>query len=100
MVKDRFEFARMASSEEVAEYLTSLAHGLKRGEVALESGGHMLRLVPPGELRVAIYAKAKERRGKIAIEVGWKRGLAARASELKVGVASGLAPTARPDAHR
>jgi len=30
-----FEFARLASPEEVAEYLTSLAVGLKRGEVSL-----------------------------------------------------------------
>jgi amphi-Trp domain-containing protein len=100
MGRDRFEFARVASPDEVAEYLTSLAQGLKRGEVALESGGHMLRLVPPGELKVAIYAKVNERRGKIAIEVGWKRPLAARAGDLKVGVASRPAPSARPDAHR
>jgi amphi-Trp domain-containing protein len=88
MGKDRFEFARIASPEEVAEYLTSLAQGLKRGEVALESGGHMLRLIPPGDLKLALSARVKERKGKIDIEVNWKRGVSARASELRVGVGS------------
>jgi amphi-Trp domain-containing protein len=97
MGKDRFELARIASPDEVAEYLTSLAQGLKRGEVALESGGHMLRLLPTGELKVALSAKCRERRGKIEIEVGWKRGLPARAHELKVAVGSPAAPAARRD---
>lgn len=91
MAKDRFEFARISSPEEVAEYLTSLAQGLKRGEVALESGGHRLRLTPPGDLKVSLEARSRERRGKIAIEVSWKRGLATRASELKVAVAARMA---------
>ncbi len=46
MGKERFEFARIASLEEIAEYLTSLAVGLKRGEVTLESGERTLRLTP------------------------------------------------------
>jgi len=86
MAKDRFEFARIASPEEVADYLTSLAQGLKRGEVALESGGHLLRLVPAGEVAVSLRARAKERKGRILVEVGWRRGLPTRATELKVGV--------------
>jgi amphi-Trp domain-containing protein len=93
MGKDRFEFARIASAEEVAEYLTSLAQGLKRGEVALESGGHMLRLFPPGDLKVVLSARTKERKGKIDIEVNWKR-LSKRATELNVGVGSRAASPA------
>jgi amphi-Trp domain-containing protein len=97
MGKDRFEFARIASPEEVAEYLTSLAQGLKRGEVALESGGHMLRLIPPSDLKVALSARTKERKGKIGIEVNWKRALSTRATELKVAVGSPSdGPAARP----
>jgi amphi-Trp domain-containing protein len=86
MGKDRFELARIASPEEVAEYLISLAQGLKRGEVALESGGHTLRLVPPDDLKVVLSAQTKERKGKIDIEIGWKRGPAPRAKALQVGV--------------
>jgi amphi-Trp domain-containing protein len=91
MGKDRFELARMASPEEVAEYLTSLAQGLKRGEVALESDGHTLRLVPAADMKLALTAKTKERKGKIELQVGWKRGSSTRANELKVGVGGRLA---------
>ena len=48
----------------------------------------MLRLIPPGDLKVALSARTKERKGKIDIEVNWKRGVSTRASELKVGVGS------------
>jgi len=38
MGKDTFEYARIASPEETADYLTALAAGLARGVVNLESG--------------------------------------------------------------
>jgi amphi-Trp domain-containing protein len=87
MGKDRFEFARMASAEEVAEYLSSLAVGLKRGEVSLESGERALRLLPGGSLKLEIKVRQKESKGKIALELGWKRSDGARTSELRVAVA-------------
>lgn len=87
MGKDRFEFARMASAEEVAEYLSSLAVGLKRGEVSLESGERALRLTPGGSLKLEIKVRQKESKGKIALELGWKRSDGARTSELRVAVA-------------
>jgi amphi-Trp domain-containing protein len=86
MAKDRFEFARIGSPEEIVEYLTSLAVGLKRGEVSLESGERVMRLVPPSELRLEIRVQQKEQRGKLKIEIGWKRQTAAKISELRVQV--------------
>ena len=38
MARDRFEFGLIGTAEEIAEYLTSVATGLRRGEVSLESG--------------------------------------------------------------
>lgn len=84
MGKDHFEFARMASPEEVAEYLSSLAVGLKRGEVSLESGERALRLSPVANVKLEIKVRQKEAKGKIAIEIGWKRSDGARTSELRV----------------
>jgi amphi-Trp domain-containing protein len=72
MGKDNFEFARIASPEEIAEYLTSLAVGLKRGEVSLETGEQTLRLVPSGELKLELKVKQKEEKGKIGLEIAWK----------------------------
>jgi amphi-Trp domain-containing protein len=86
MGKDHFEFARVASPEEAAEYLSSLAVGLKRGEVSLESGERALRLVPGATLKLEIKVRQKESKGKITLELGWKRADGARTSDLHVAV--------------
>ena len=86
MGKDRFEFARIASPLEIAEYLTSLASGLKRGEVALESDEETLRLTPGNEVKLAIKVKQRDSRGKIAIEVAWKREATGRTPGLQVQI--------------
>jgi len=86
MGKDRFEFARIAGPEEIAEYLTSLAVGLKRGEVSLESGDQRLHLIPGSDLKLELKVASKEHKGKIAIEIGWKRNVAVKTAELRVAV--------------
>jgi amphi-Trp domain-containing protein len=86
MGKDKFEFARIASPEEIAEYLTSLAVGLKRGELSLESDERTLHLTPPADLKLDLRAKDKDEKGKIVIEIGWKRRIATRATDLRVQV--------------
>jgi amphi-Trp domain-containing protein len=86
MAKDRFEFELIGTADEIAEYLTSLAAGLKRGEVSLESGERALRLVPPGEVKLELKVGTKARKGKIALEIAWKRREGARVSDLRVEV--------------
>jgi amphi-Trp domain-containing protein len=86
MGKDRFEFARIASPEEIAEYLTSLAVGLKRGEVSLESGGDTLRLAPAGEVKLELSVRQKEHKGRLEVELGWKRKAGTKAADLRVAV--------------
>jgi amphi-Trp domain-containing protein len=84
MGKEHFEFARMASPEEVAEYLSSLAVGLKRGELSLESGERALRLSPSATLKLEIKVKQREAKGKIELELGWKRSNGIRTTDLRV----------------
>ncbi len=84
MGKDHFEFARVTSAEEVAEYLSSLAVGLKRGELSLESGERALRLSPTATLKLEIKVKQKDSKGKIELEIGWKRSDGTRTTELRV----------------
>jgi len=86
MAKETFEFARIASPEEIAEYLSSLASGLKRGEVSLESGERTLRLTPASDLKVSLRVKDKEEKGKIVLEIGWKPRATPKASDLQVAV--------------
>ena len=93
MGKETFEFARIASPEEIAEYLTSLAEGLKRGEVSLESGERTLRLSPASELKIDLRVKDKDEKGRITLEIGWKRRTGTKATDLRVEVGP------RPDHH-
>jgi amphi-Trp domain-containing protein len=86
MAKDHFEFARLASPEEVAEYLTSLAVGLKRGEISLESDDRALRLTPAPSVKLELTVRDKQRKGKLSVEIGWKRPVASRAADLRVDV--------------
>jgi amphi-Trp domain-containing protein len=88
MAKDHFEFARVASPEEVAEYLSSLAAGLKRGELSLESGDRALRLSPAAIVKLEIKVKQKESKGKIELEIGWKRSDGTRTTDLRVAAGS------------
>jgi amphi-Trp domain-containing protein len=84
MGKDRFEFARIASPEEIVDYLTSLAVGLKRGEVSLESGERTLRLTPASEVKLDLKVGQKEQKGKLKLKLGWKQQTSARVSGLRV----------------
>lgn len=93
MARDRVEFARIASPEEIAGYLTSLADGLKRGEVSVESEEQQLRLAPAGEVLLELTVKQKDQKGKIKVEIGWKPRAATAAAELKVGVGPRLTPS-------
>jgi len=86
MAKNSVQFARIASPEEIAEYLTSLAVGLKRGEISLESGERSLHLSPASDVKLELKAGQKEHKGRIELEIGWKRSMATKTSELRVSV--------------
>ena len=86
MAKNSVQFARIASPEEIAEYLTSLAVGLKRGEISLESGERSLHMAPASDVKLELKASQKEHKGRIELEIGWKRSTAAKTSELHVAV--------------
>jgi len=86
MAKNSVQFARIASPEEIAEYLTSLAVGLKRGEISLESGERSLHLSPTSDVKLELKVGQKERKGRIELEIGWKRSTATKTSELRVAV--------------
>jgi amphi-Trp domain-containing protein len=88
MAKDGFEFGHIGTPDEIAEHLTSLAAGLKRGEVSLETAERGLRLLPPAELKLELKVREKRQKGRIEIELGWRRRDAPKVGELKVAVGS------------
>ena len=87
MGKETFALARTGSPAEIAEHLVSLASGLERGELALDARQHPLRLTPAPEVKLVLVVKDRDDKGKISIEIAWKRRRAA-ASDLKVRAGS------------
>lgn len=86
MERNTFKLTRVGSPDEIADYLTSLAAGLERSQVSLESGTHALRLVPPSEIKLEIRAEEKCGTGTLKLEIRWKRPTATKLSELTIQV--------------
>ena len=86
MAKDRFEFGLVGTAEDVADYLLSVAAGLQQGQVSLESGARALRLSPAREIRFALRVGVTAQKGKIKLEIGWRRQEHPRAGDLCVQV--------------
>ena len=88
MAKDRFEFGLAGTADEVADYLLMVAAGLHQGQVSLESGARALRLSPAAEVTLALRVGLNGQKGKITLEIGWRRRERTRASDLRVQVES------------
>jgi len=91
--RTRFEFARIASPDEVAECLTSVAHGLKRGEVSFTSGGLAVRFAPTAGIVVELKATEKGEQGRLRVRIGWKarkKDVTALRISARSGVARGV----------
>jgi amphi-Trp domain-containing protein len=85
---DTFEYAKIAPPGEIAEYLTSLALGLRHGEVRLEPGDETLDVGPATRLTVEVRAKERDKGGKLRLELGWRQDARTRATELRVNASS------------
>src|SRR5262249_22042659 len=84
MVDDAFGFARVVSSDEAADYLSSLAQNLSHGDVRLDSGGRVLHLVPPAELKLDLRVKHSEGKSELLVRLAWKRQALATIADLHV----------------
>ena len=84
MPDDGFGFARVVSSDEAADYLTSLARNLSLGDVRLDSGGRVLQLVPPAELKLDLRVKHSEGKSELFLRLAWKYRALATIADLRV----------------
>ena len=84
MPDDAFEFARVVSSDEAAEYLDSLAQNLSLGEVRLDSGGRVLQLVPTAELKLDLRVKHNEGKSELFLRLAWEHRALATIADLHV----------------
>ena len=86
MAKETFEVARIASPEDVGDVLRALAVGLRGGEVSLESPKRTLRLTPAADLKLDLTIKDQGSKGRIVLEIGWKRRAVTKAGDLRVEI--------------
>jgi len=84
MPDDAFGFARVVSSDEAADYLSSLAQNLTLGDVRLESGGRVLQLVPPAELKLDLRVRHSEGKSELLLRLAWKHRVLAVIADLCV----------------
>jgi len=85
MVDEAFDFARVVAADDVADYLTSLAQELIRGDVKLGSGGRVLHLVPPVELKLDLQVREGAGKSELILKLSWKCPILATTADLRVG---------------
>jgi amphi-Trp domain-containing protein len=78
--------SRLAPAGQVADVLASLAQGVKRGELTLESGGRALRLCPTSDLILELIVTQKEGMGRITLQLAWEPAAPRRGEDLRVAV--------------
>lgn len=73
--REKVAFADTMSPAQAAEYLESLAKGLRERTVLVESGQSSVTLDVPDDVRIAINVSADADKGKSAIEFGisWRK---------------------------
>jgi amphi-Trp domain-containing protein len=75
MPKQSLEFVSNLTAADVAGYLEDLARGLRRGQVALESGSDYVDLSVGGDVAVELEARSNPDKGRssIAIRLDWRK---------------------------
>lgn len=84
--KDKVHFTGVVSAQEAAQYLESLAKGLRERTVLLESGDASVTIEVPDEVKIEIEGSADAEKGKSAIEIS----IGLRRREADAPVAPGL----------
>ncbi len=67
--KDKVQFEGTVSAQEAAQYLESLAKGLRERTMLLESGDASITIVVPDDVKIEIDASADAEKGKSAVDV-------------------------------
>lgn len=72
MKKKKIEIDELMSRERVADFLQTVAIGLRQGSIELNDDEETLTLTPPDILAVEIGAKQKKDKSKFSLELSWK----------------------------
>jgi amphi-Trp domain-containing protein len=85
--KEKVHFSGTVPVQEAAQYLESLAKGLRERSLLLESGDASVTLEVPAEIKIDIEVSGDAEKGKSSIELylGWRQ-----VRETEAAVAPGL----------
>jgi len=67
--KDRVQFSGTVPAQEAAQYLESLAKGLRERTMLLESGDASVAIVIPDDVKIEIDVSADSEKGKSTVDV-------------------------------
>jgi amphi-Trp domain-containing protein len=67
--KDKIDFAGTVSAQEAAQYLESLAKGIRERSMLLESGDTSITVEVPEDVKVSIEVSADAAKGKASVDV-------------------------------
>ncbi len=67
--KDKVQFAGTVPAQEAAQYLESLAKGLRERSMLLESGDASLTIAVPDDVKIEIDASTDADKGKSTVDV-------------------------------
>jgi amphi-Trp domain-containing protein len=84
--KDKVQFAGTVSAQEAAQYLESLAKGLRERTMLLESGDASVTIEVPDDVKIDIDVSNDAEKGKSSIEVS----IGLRRRQAETPVAPGL----------
>jgi len=83
--KNVFEYADKLEATEVADYLMSIAEGVKAKSLMLQGKGQSIALVPQDTMKLKVKAASKEGTGEIELELSWKEEYAVGSQKLEIG---------------
>ncbi len=67
--KDKVQFTGTVPAQEAAQYLESLAKGLRERSMLLESGDASITIAVPDDVKIEIDASADSDKGKSTVDV-------------------------------
>ncbi len=85
---ERVRFEGLLEPEEAAEYLESIARGIRTGTLSLRHGADAVTLRPRPMLSLELEAKQSKDKEKVELEIKWKRA-PGRAGEAELDIEPG-----------
>jgi amphi-Trp domain-containing protein len=82
--KTAFEYSDTVSGEQIADYLSQIADGLRRGSMTFEGQGQQIALCPTSTVKMEIKAESRDGKGELQLEVSWKPETATASDGLQV----------------